>query len=201
MLSKLKNIIKEPKFIFLQSILQKIPLQPVKLYCFIFLEFKGEKPRINYKNRFEVREIKSDDLKSMSALERKNISIFLKRLEMGSYCIVGVNNSSIIGYMWFTDKNSYTEERTGFKILIPKDSIYSYDAFILPKYRLKGLWVSFQMYMLYRMGELSRSRIITFVDYGNNISLRSHLRFGYLPFKKIFILRVFGKSIFFEKKI
>ncbi len=37
------------------------------------------------------------------------------------------------------------------------------------------------------------------VDYGNRMSMSTHLRFGFRVFRRVAVLKLFGKSFFFEK--
>jgi len=37
------------------------------------------------------------------------------------------------------------------------------------------------------------------VDYGNRISMSTHLRFGFRVFRRVAVVKLFGKSFFIEK--
>jgi hypothetical protein len=39
------------------------------------------------------------------------------------------------------------------------------------------------------------------IDYGNRLSMNTHLRFGFQIFRRVVILRIFGKSFFFERSL
>jgi hypothetical protein len=101
----------------------------------------------------------------------------------------------VVAYQWFCVRPFYTEERYACEIEVPADAIYEYDVFILPEYRLSGIWFKFHcLYLRELMERLNRRRIIGMVDYGNRLSMNTHLRFGFKPFRRVFVIRLVGKT-------
>jgi hypothetical protein len=45
------------------------------------------------------------------------------------------------------------------------------------------------------MMETGHVGVLTFIDYGNWPSLRTHLRFGFKPVREVLVLRIFGKLL------
>ena len=107
---------------------------------------------------------------------------FRNRLAANDECAVAVDGR-IVGYQWFCTRPRYVEERYACGIEVPADTVYEYDIFILPEYRLAGLWLNFHcLYLRELMGRLQRQRVVGMVDYGVRLSMNTHLRFGFTLF-------------------
>lgn len=186
----------------LRHLLQRIPVKPVDINCLCFLEYTGIPPCNSIFSRAgcEVRRATLEDLPGITKCQNTE-SAFLKRFQSNDECVVAVANGEIVGYEWFCDKASHLEERYSYRIDIQEDAIYAYDAFILQEHRLSGIWLKFKtVYLRELMQSLHKRRVITMVDGGNRMSMSTHLRFGFKLVRKVFVLRLFGKSIFWERK-
>src|SRR5438874_905568 len=73
---------------------------------------------------------------------------------------------------------------------------HAYDAYIDPAYRNTGVWLRFKAHLAEWMAACGKRGVLTFVDYGNWPSLRTHLRFGFQPTEDVFALRVIGLRLF-----
>ena len=123
--------------------------------------------------------------------------MFLKRFAAGDYCVVAVVEGRIVGYEWFCDRSFYVEERYSYRIDLAPEAIYAYDAFILPDYRLTGIWLKFKgLYLRELMKGLGKGRILTMIDSGNRVSMQTHLRFGFRIVRRVFVVKTCGKSFF-----
>ena len=58
------------------------------------------------------------------------------------------------------------------------------------------MWLRFKAYLAEWMAAHGKCGVLTFVDYGNWPSLRTHLRFGFEPTEDVFALRVVGLRLF-----
>jgi len=153
------------------------------------------------RSRANVRSATLGDLEGLAACQNTR-EAFLRRFSSNDYSVVAVFHDRVVGDEWFCDKPSYVEERYSLEIAIPSDAIYAYDGFILPEHRLAGIWVKFQSaYLRELMLKRHRQRIVTIIDYGNSLSLNTHLRFGFKPVRKVFVIKVFGKSFFFRRTL
>ncbi len=197
-INKIRRLSQDPPFIILQTILNKIPFHPFQVGHFFLLSYSGIPSDITIRGRGEFKRGTLEDLYNMAKLEDKQ-ELFLNRFNRGYYCCVAEVDGKIVGYEWFSDKSFHLEERYFYRITIPSDSIYAYDAYILPEYRISGLWLKFKRYLASLMKELDKNRIITMIDYGNDLSMNTHLRFGFKIFKSVFVINLFGKSFFIEK--
>ena len=70
--------------------------------------------------------------------------------------------------------------------------VYAYDAYIDPPYRNTGIWLRFKAYLGEWMAARGKRGVLTFIDYGNWPSLRTHLRFGFEPTESVVAVRVIG---------
>lgn len=194
---RIKNLVKQPPFLIVKDLLNRIPGRPFRIARFFLLSLSAP-ATIAVRGFGVVREGTHADVAGMCLLEDKR-ELFNNRFNEGESCVVAVHAGLIVGYEWFSDKAFHLEERFKYRLEIPKDSIYAYDAFIKREYRLRGIWVLFQKYILDQLRILGRKRIITMVDYGNDASLKAHLRFGYVKTRAVQYVRILNKIFFSEK--
>jgi GNAT superfamily N-acetyltransferase len=190
-------------FAIVREILQRIPFKPLDINGLYFMEYAGLPPAAAnlQRSRANVRSATLGDLEGLAACQNTR-DAFLRRFSSNDYCVVAVFDGRVVGYEWFCDKPLYVEERYSLEIAVPSDGIYAYDGFILPEHRLAGIWVKFQsVYLRELMQKLHRQKIVTIIDYGNSLSMNTHLRFGFKLVRKIFVIRIFGKSFFFKRSL
>lgn len=189
--------------VMVRNLLQRIPLKPLDINCLYFLEYVGI-PRRDAalgRARCDVRSATTADLEGLAGCQNTP-DAFLKRFDSNDHCVIALVDGRIVGYEWFCDKPAHLEERYAYKIEIPRSAIYAYDAYILPEYRLSGIWLKFKMvYLRELMQSLHKRKIITMVDGGNHLSMSTHLRFGFKLVRKVFILKLFGKTFFLEADV
>ncbi len=192
-----------PCFVVLRSLLRRIPFGPLEIDCLYLLDYLGLPPQHEklLRGPAEVRTATLEDLEGLTRCQNRP-QAFLNRFKANDYCAVALVDGRIVAYQWFCVRPSYVEERYGYPIEVPSDAIYEYDVFILPEYRLGGIWFKFHcLYLKELMEKLRRRRIIGMVDYGNRLSMNTHLRFGFRLFRRVFVIRMFGKSIFMGKAL
>lgn len=196
-LGKIKNLLHQPPFLILKDVLDKIPGCPVRVSWFMVLELPGSDVK-TLRECGTVRAGTVADVPGMCLLENKH-ELFLNRFAEGESCVVAVRDDAVVGYLWFSGKAFHREQRYNYRLEIPQDSIYSYDCFIHRDFRLRGIWVLFQKYMLEQATRLGRKNIIAMIDYGNDASVKTHLRFGYLIKRNIFWVRCFCTDYFLSR--
>ncbi len=186
-----------------RNLLQRIPFKPLDINCLHFLEYAGlphpgaALPRTDC----EVRRATLKDLPRMIKCQGEP-ETFLQRLEMKDHCALAIIDGRIVGYEWFCDKASHLEERYAYNVEISPEAVYAYDAFILPEYRLSGIWVKFKtVYLRELMEALNKRKIITMIDRGNQMSMNTHLRFGFQQVRVVFVLKLFGRSFFISRNV
>jgi hypothetical protein len=202
-LTNLAQLARRPLLVNLRTLLERIPFRPLDVNCLYFLEFAGvPPPHANYqRGRAEVRRATLDDLEGLTKCQNAP-SAFRRRFAANDQCAVAVLDGRIIGYQWYCARPVYLEERYSYGLKIPPDAIYEYDIFILPEHRLAGLWFKFHgVYLRELMTRLSRRTIIGMVDYGNRLSMSTHLRFGFKLVRRVLVVQIFGKSFFVTKAL
>lgn len=139
------------------------------------------------------------DIPALCHLEDKE-EIYKTWLNEGHDCVIALDGSTLIGFIWISRKDHIEKDFT-YKLSVPKDSVYLFDAYIDEQYRLRGIWVQFLEYVKDLVAAENRSRYIGIIDYGNDASLKAHVRFGFSIVKDIFVIRLFKKSFFFQRNV
>lgn len=158
--------------------------------CLLRLEGIPVVPRAMLRGPGNVRQGLVGDLDRLALLGEGSREDFARRLAGGDRFAVAVLEDRIIGYEWFSTKACQMAEPFHYQIEIPPDSIYAFNAFIHPQYRLGGVWLKLKAYLAGLMQEVKRNRVLTYVEAGNRLSLNSHLRFGFKAYKKVFVIHV-----------
>lgn len=198
-----RRLRRRPFFLNVRSMLQRIPFTPIDVNCLYFLEYAGIPPQHPgfLRGRADVRRGTLEDLEGLTRCH-DNRRAFLNRFKANDYCAVAIVDGRIVGYQWFCTRPVYLEERYACRVEIPRDAVYEYDIFIVPEHRLSGLWFKFHcLYLTELMGQLRRQRVIGMVDYGMRLSMNTHLRFGFRLFRRVVVIRIFGKSICMERAV
>ena len=200
--TKIKALSKQPGFVILQTALNNIPFRPIRIGWFSWLCYEGV-PDLDdsiLRGPGEIRKGTPDDIEGL--VECRDVrDEFVTRFEAGDSCVVGVVNGRIVGYEWFSMNSDEIRRPWGYEIKMPPDSIFAYDAFILPEYRVIGLWLKFKLFLAGLMRESGKSKIVTAIDYGNWLSFRTHLRFGFRQIKSVLAVHALGRRWFFERPI
>ena len=200
LIKKLQNHIKQPPYFIIQALLNRIPYRPLQVAKFFVLDLE----KLNLKTirgLGVVREGSPADVPGMCILENKDESVFLKRFNEGEFCSVAILDGVVIGYVWFSDKPFHLEERFRYRLFVPDDAVYAYDGFISRENRLAGTWPLLMKHLLDRAQMLGRRKLVAMIDYGNDPSLKAHLRFGFNVYRQVLWIRVLKQDYFCEKNI
>ena len=197
---KISQYIKTPPFVLLERALRKVPFNPVEVEWLYVLKHTGVLTGSPSRGPGYIREAKLDDACEMAQLGSK-LELFEQRFEEKEHAAVAVVDGKIVAYSWFSEKPFHFEDHHQYNLPIPPDSIYGYDLYIHPKYRMSGLWVKFMIYLADLMKKSGRVSIITMVEYGNFISMNTHIRFGFTPLRVVRIIKVLGSRMYMEKNI
>jgi len=186
-----------PGLLVAQKLLRRVPFRPVDIGQLCFLQLNGvpNVPSSMVRGHAEVRFATMRDLEALTRLQDKT-SIFRERFAEGDRCVVAIVDDRIVGYEWFSDSAVHHEAAWGYPITIPGGFVYAYDAYIDPPYRNTGLWLRFKASLAEWMATRGKRGVLTFVDYGNWPSLRTHLRFGFEPTESVVAVRVIGLRLF-----
>ena len=194
---RLKGLARTPWLLVAQKLLRRLPFRPfdVGKMCFLRLDGLPNVPTSMLRGSAEVRFATEADLPMLIKLQQKE-ETFRERFAEGDRCVVAIADGRIIGYEWFSERTIHYESSWGYSIQIPGGFVYAYDAFIDPDHRNTGLWLRFKAYLGDWMIERNKRGVLTFVDYGNWASMRTHLRFGFEPSGTILAFRLMGLTMF-----
>ena len=186
-----------PPLLLLQKVLRQLPFKPVDIgkLCFLRLDRVPDVPPGMLRGTASVRAGTPDDLPALVRLQDK-AQTFRERFTRGDQCVVATFGALVIGYEWFADGGAHLESTWGFLIAIPRDCVYAYDAYIDPAHRNTGVWLRFKAHLSQLMKASGKRGVLTFVDYGNWASFRTHLRFGFQPTETVLAFKVMGLKLF-----
>jgi GNAT superfamily N-acetyltransferase len=174
-----------------------MPLRLVNLgqLCFLRLDGVPRVPPALLRGDTTVRRATLDDLAGLVQVVDKP-EVFRARFAIGDHCVIALSRGRIVGYEWFCERPVHREEVWGLSIDIPRGFVYAYDAHIDPAYRNTGVWLRFKAFLGEWMTEAGKLGVLTFVEYGNWPSLRTHIRFGFQPFDTVLAINVLGVKMF-----
>jgi GNAT superfamily N-acetyltransferase len=185
-----------PPLLLAQKVLRRLPFKPMDVGRLCFLRYNGV-PQVRpalLRGSAMVRPAVRDDLDALVRL-RDQRSTFLDRFDAGDDAVVAEVDGRIVGFEWFCDQPRHREGAWGYDIAVPDGFTYAYDAFIDPAYRNTGIWLRFKAYLADHMRRRAGRGVLTFVEYGNWPSWRTHLRFGFEPAESVTVVKVLGRLI------
>jgi GNAT superfamily N-acetyltransferase len=193
----LRDVARTPPLLLAQKLLRRVPLRPIDVgkLCFLQLNRLPAVPTSLLRGPVEVRLATIDDIDALSKLQDKPL-LFRQRFDESDQCVIAIAQGHIVGYEWFSDQAVHHESGWGYPVAIPAGYVYAYDAFIDPAYRNTGVWLRFKQFLAGWMATHGKRGVLTFVDYGNWPSLRTHLRFGFQPTESVLALRIIGLKLF-----
>jgi GNAT superfamily N-acetyltransferase len=185
-----------PWLLLAQKAVRRIPLRPLDLgkLCFLRLD---RIPRVRselLRGPGTVRRGTVADLEALVAL-RDQRSVFVKRFAAGDRCVIAEIDGRIVAVEWWSSAAVHQETAWGYRIDIPSRFVYAYDAYIDPRYRNSGIWLRFKAYLGEQMTAEGQLGVLTFVEYGNWPSWRTHLRFGFKPDLEVVVIKIAGKLL------
>jgi GNAT superfamily N-acetyltransferase len=195
---KLAKLWKHPPFYIVRAAFDRVPMRPVTVNRLHLIRYDGipQVPDGSVRGPAEVRAGRPEDIDALVRCMGER-AMFVERFASGDRCAVAVVDGDIAGYEWFSTHPRHIVPPFGYTIEIPPGSVYAYDAYILPAYRLCGIWLAFKRHLAGLMRGTSRNRVLAYVEYGNDLSLKTHLRFGFVHFKTVTLVRALGVGMSF----
>lgn len=186
-------------------ILDRITWSPIKITILYFFKFTGiDSSKLKPRFAGEIRWGDHNDIPGiMECIDKPSKEIlFRKRLSMNDKCFVAIDdNGNTAGYGWLTLKNSHLEEKTQCLFEFPAGSIYTYDIYIDPNYRLTGIWVGFMQLILKSEHYNPDGGLYCSIAYGNLASLKPHIRYGFKVYLRKTIVTIFQWPISINKTL
>ena len=201
MINVIKKIKKKFFFTLLKAGIDRLSFGFIKINLMYFLKYENIPEFKETRYYYQLRWADENDLKSLTECLPKN-EIYINRFKRGDHCVVIEDHQKkIIGYEWFTINPTHLELITGYNVVVPNNSIFAYDAYIIPEYRIRGIWVAFKKKSVDLMRKYNRINIITFVFSGNKLSLNTHFRFGFVIYQRVISLKLFNFNFYRVKQI
>jgi hypothetical protein len=188
---------------WLKGALRRLPGRPFEVNKLWLLRLEGApQPDPRYlRGKATVRVGTPADVSGLSQCEGKKAEVFLSRFEANDVCLVAEADNRIIGYAWYTYASSYHDSYFDFIVQVPADSMFGYDGFIIPEYRLTGAWLKIQGILGSWMTKSGKTAVLTAIEYSNRGSLATHLRFGYEPCASVWIVRMLRRTLSVERSV
>ncbi len=163
---------------------------PLKFDVHIYLRYDGipKLSRIPFTGEFH--EATPEDLPRLVQCNPKPHR-FKERFEHHDRCFVAETPSGeIVGYEWLSEPPHHFEQKYHYRITIPEEAFYLYDAFILPEYRISGVWLGLKAAIGEVMQSEGKQALITYVSHDNHLSFRTHFRFGFRIYERVSVLTI-----------
>lgn len=187
----------------LKRILARVGWLPVNLNIYYFFKYAGMPDSIlEHRFRGTVRWANANDVSLIAnSYGRDRIDELRRRLNESERCILAINRlGEVAGFGWVTEKNEHWESSSKCIFKIPEGTIYTYNWYIEPQYRLTGLWVG-MMNFLFESGIYDADHgLMAYIAHKNFPSIRAHIRFGFELYHRKVILTVGSRAISFDKE-
>lgn len=183
-----------------KKIIKVVSFGKADIFCMYFLEMDLKDKMVSGRGVGECRLGCTEDIENDPLLRKKSIE-YKNRLSRGDRFHVCVYKGNIIGFGWVCIKPVFHESRFSYDIAIPSDTAYSFNTYILERYRGLGVWTKLKEYQWNMLKSEMRSRVICYIYTDNHQSMTAHIRYGFRPFMIMFVLKVFRWSLKFKKRI
>jgi len=130
-----KNILhrllqKSPLELFCAA-LNCLPFKPVEAGLFFSLQASGIMTNCRPDCGVTIREGQETDIESLTRCMNKR-ERFLARFRKGDRCLIAIEDTEIVGFLWFSVREVYEEELMHYRFSVPGNVVYSYDEYIRP---------------------------------------------------------------------
>lgn len=195
---RIATILRQPPVLTLQSLLRRIPLKAIEIAPFCILRLDDVSLPAACNDMVDIRPGTGDDIAALSRCVDKGDK-FRERFTQHEHCLMASINGEVAGYLWFCANERYVEESWKYRLSIPLNAVYSYDIYVNPVYRRKGIFKQLYRKLSEWMREHNRDSIMTMIDYSNQLSLKIHSKIGFRPIKSVLALRILGFRFFVQR--
>jgi GNAT superfamily N-acetyltransferase len=150
-----------------------------------------ERRRLRRSGRAEVREGTAADSAVLVRYLGRKMSDLEARWARNDRCCVAEVEGIPVSATWISS-GAYLIQEIEWVFDPGERGAFLYDAYTAPEWRLKGLHVDVWEYILNRLCDEGIERVYCGVGHGNDLSLRSHLRFGFRVEQCVSYARVLG---------
>jgi GNAT superfamily N-acetyltransferase len=183
------RFLRKPPLQMLKAICDLLPGHPFDVQVYYALQTVGIPTNLPDRFSVTIREGNRDDLPAFLRCMDKG-ERFLSRLGAGDRCLLAFNGNQVVGFLWFSVRETYTEEMTCYSFPVPANAVYSYDEYVSPEYRQQGILSQLFAVLHDWMRRCGRDTIIIMIAHDNDISWKAHLKRGFVAFRKILFVRI-----------
>ncbi len=198
-INKIVNLVRKREFASLLKMAVKSTI-PRKIFYFDKLYIVGTesvnmKPRRNSKTSF--RQAYASEIKMLASIYR-NETVLEKRFNNNVGCYVAEIDDTIAGIVWLKFEENY---RTNCEYAFTPKKKYAwvYDEYVVPKYRLRGVFQKMLIESLKIVKSRSYEGYCGEIHYENTLSLNSHRRLGFNILEEISYVNFLGLFVYYIK--
>lgn len=142
-----------------------------------------------------IRPMNESDLKRFrepeSFITERRIADFAARLKSGRRAFVALCAGQASGYAWFS-RQAEIDARCGVEISLGADEGYTYDGFIFPAFRRRGIYAQLLLSCLDWLQKEGCRRVYAIVFSDNAPSLNAHCQVGFRPYGQMSYSKIFN---------
>jgi RimJ/RimL family protein N-acetyltransferase len=142
-----------------------------------------------------IRPMDQSDLKRFrqpeSLITERRIADFAARLKSGRRASVALCAGQASGYAWFS-RQAEIDARCGIEISLGADEGYTYDGFIFPAFRRRGIYAQLLLSCLDWLQKEGCRRAYAIVFSDNTASLNAHCQVGFRPYGQMSYNKIFN---------
>jgi GNAT superfamily N-acetyltransferase len=179
----------------LDAILERIPFRPLEVGLYYSLRKVGAPGNPSRDSDLVIRPGLEADLDLLTRAMPK-ADRFLRRFQDGDRCLLAMEAGQVVGYLWFSVREVYDEELTGYRVRIPGNAVYSYDEYVSPALRRRGILTRLFAVLHDWMDGHGKDTILILISDDNPDSWHAHLKRGFVPLTGILYVRFLGLRLY-----
>ena len=166
---------------------------------FVLLKYEVCALSVSPQSEITVTKVLESDLNALSDMSGKDSNVFKKRLKNGDIGFVAKDhNGRCAGYKWLEIANEHYEEECFYSIALPIGSAWTYDHYVHPGFRKKGIWKILTDFECSHAESQGIKSIYCYVGQLNLPSLKAQKSFGFYVICKYVYLNICGLRLLFS---
>lgn len=152
----------------------------------------------------DVKELTIDDFKTSDpdVFDEKKLQIIRMRLDNGKHQCYGIfERERLIYSTWISTDRLVFSSPVYKAIPIKSSQAILEDSYCHPDYRNKGLHSQMNLFRLNKIIEMGLTEAIAIVVVDNIPAVKTQLKNGFYKEKKIWIVKIFGRTYYIEKEL
>jgi GNAT superfamily N-acetyltransferase len=126
---------------------------------------------------------------------------YADRLRKGDWAVVAELHDEMVGMKWIEVGKEHYEEQDEYCFPLPDGSAWTYDSYVAPAYRAKGVWTSITDESVHDLRQRSFHTTYCMVKSWNRLSINCLPRYGYRIRRQVIYIRFLFLRIYLEKNL